>query len=135
MRPLGTAHLGQEQDVLDKIGAAVAVSPHQQVVQYGGMVEQLDILEGPGDAQPGKLVRAQAGDVAPVKADAPLAGLVDPRDQVEDGRLAGAVGADDGKHLARLDREGYAVDRPDPAELDGQILDLQQAHRIRSVFR
>ncbi len=66
------------------------------------MLEELDVLEGPGDAQLGDLVRAQPGQVVggtvPVhKADLALLRMVEAADAVEQAGLAGAVGSDDGE--------------------------------------
>jgi hypothetical protein len=45
------AHRAGEQQVLHPAGMAVAVAADQQVLQHGGVLEQLDVLEGAGDAQ------------------------------------------------------------------------------------
>src|SRR3546814_7515583 len=59
-----------------------------------------------------------------------------PGQEAHDGKhgdgLAGAGLADNGQHLAGIDRQGDAVDGTEPAgcrfELDGQIIDLQKRH-------
>jgi hypothetical protein len=51
---------------------------------------------------------------------------VEPGDDVEGGGLAGAVRADQTDDLARLGVEGDAVERDDPAEMLGHILDLEE---------
>ena len=54
-------------------------------------------------------------------------------DEIEEGGLAGPVGADDGAQFARFDRHGYAVDGDQAAEMLRRVLDTQQAHD--AVFR
>ncbi len=55
--------------------------------------------------------------------------LVDAADEVEDGALARAVGADDGEDLALRHIEGDAVDGLDAAERDGDVVGLEQGRR------
>src|SRR6185437_13648093 len=59
-------------------------------------------------------------------------GLVEAGDAVEDRGLAGAVGPDDRRDLARPGAERDVVDRHQPAEAHGQVLDLDQgrAHAL-----
>src|SRR5690349_9397367 len=108
------------------------MSSDQQVLQQSGVGEQLDVLERARDAQPSDAIRRNVGDV-PVLEEQPARGrCVYAADQVEDGRLASAVRADDGKYLARLHIEAYRVDCTDTAEADGDIFGSEQAHRSRS---
>ncbi len=76
-----------------------------------------------------------ARDVTTIETDGAPGWLVDTTDQVEDGGLAGAVGADNGEHLALFDRKRHAVHRFDATEVNGEILDFEKAHFIRSVLR
>ena len=43
---LGLAHLAAEEQLLQQVGAAVDVAADQQVLQHGGVLEQLDVLKG-----------------------------------------------------------------------------------------
>ena len=131
---LGPAHRGQEQNLLPELGGGVAVPAHQQVGQHRGVLEQLYVLKGAGDAEPGDLVRRDLGDVAALEEQLARGRVVEPRDQVEDRRLAGAVGADDGEDLALLDAEAHAVDCLEAAELQRDAVDREEAHRLRSDF-
>ena len=63
------------------------------------MVKELHQLKGTGDPLPGDQVGRAPLDLLPLKDDATRLGGEKARDQVEQGSLAGAVGADD-----RLDR-------------------------------
>ena len=88
------------------------------------MVEQLDILEGARDAQPGHVVGRAAGDVLAVENDPPAAGFIEAADQIEDGGLAGPVGAHQGEYFAGFHVEADAVHGFHATEGDGQILNL-----------
>jgi hypothetical protein len=110
----------------------VGVTAQQEILQHGGVLEQLDVLEGARDAPPGDLVRRHARDVL-AGEDQPAAGrIVDARDEVEDRRLAGAVGADDREHLPLLDGEAHPVEGLDAAEVDLEVLGREERHRRRS---
>jgi hypothetical protein len=110
----------------------VGVPAQQQVLEHRGVLEQLDVLEGARDAAPGDLVRGHAGDVLVAEDEPPVGGLVDARDEVEDGGLARAVGPDDREHLAHLDLEGHRVDGPDAAEAHPEVVGREEGHRRRS---
>jgi hypothetical protein len=129
---LQRAHAGQEQQLLHEPRAPMGVAPQQQVLQHGGVLEQLDVLEGAGDAAAGDLVGGHPRDVLVAKGQPSGARVVDAAHEVEDGRLASPVGADDGEDLARLDLEGHAVQGPDAPEVDGEAVGLEERHRRRS---
>ena len=126
------AHARQEQELFHEPRALVGVAAEQEVLEHGGVLEQLDVLEGPRDPAPGDLVGRHARDVLAVEDQASGRWLVDARDQVEDRRLPGAVGADDREDLAGLDREAHPVDGPDAAEAHPEVVDREEAHRRRS---
>jgi hypothetical protein len=71
------------------------------------------------------LVRLQRQQTIAVEADVARVRLVEPRDEVEDGRLSGAVGADQARDLAALDLERETVERLDAAEVFGELVDLE----------
>src|SRR5688572_5409051 len=103
-----------------------SIAPAQhQVVENGHLREQLDVLEGAGDAQVCDAMRLQADQVLAAEADRARVGLVEPRDAVEDGRLAGSVGADHGEDLAVVDREADTLDGLDRLEGELEVLDLE----------
>ena len=56
----------------------------------------------------------------------PLGRLVEAGDAVEDGRLAGAVGADERGDVAAADRERQVAHGDEAAEAHGQVLDDEQ---------
>src|SRR5919107_4670506 len=96
------------------------------------MLEQLDVLEGAGDAERCDAVRGHVGDVGAVEYQLAAGRLVDAAHQVEDRGLAGPVGADDGEDLALADVEGHTIDSLDAAEVDREAVDQEEAHRSRS---
>ena len=76
----------------------------EDVLQHGHVGEEPDVLEGAGDACLGDQVGLGRQDGALV-ADRALGGDVQPGEAVEEGGLAGAVGADESDDLARVDGE------------------------------
>ena len=112
------------------------VPADEQVLEHGRVLEQLDVLERAGDAEAGDLVRRAPAEVDAVELDRSRRRRVEPADEVEDRRLAGAVRADQREHLAARDVEGHAVDGADAAEADAEVLDREQrGHFSRSDLR
>jgi hypothetical protein len=101
----------------------------QQVLDHGRAFEQLDVLECARDAVPGGVMARNARDVLPAQRDAAAFRAEDARDHVEHRGLAGAVRADDGKHLALLDRKAHVADGVEPAETQRNVLHRKIAHR------
>ena len=97
------------------------------VVEHAHVREQLDVLEGAGDAEPGDRARRQAGDVLAAEADAALA-AVDAADAVEGAGLAGAVGADQREQLAGSTANETPSSTVRPPKRRLQVLDLQLSH-------
>jgi hypothetical protein len=117
------------------------VAADQQVLQHGGVLEQLDVLEGARDAQRRHLVRGALRELDAVEVDAAAGGRVDAADQVEDCGLAGAVGADQREDLAPLHVEADLVDGQHATEAHAQVARGEQragraagVHRSRSDF-
>jgi hypothetical protein len=116
--------------------ADVHVAAQQQVVEHGQVLEQLDVLEGAGDAGAGDAVGLDPDQVAAGEADAALLGPVEAGQAVEQGGLAGPVGADDGQQLVRADLEGDRAQGADAGEAEVEVLDLEDgaghdSHRLR----
>src|SRR5450756_2620388 len=72
------------------------------VVDNTGLAEQADVLERAGDPCLGDLVGFLAHNVLSVKNDGTLGRRIDTCDQIEDGRLASAVGSNETDDLAVL---------------------------------
>ena len=75
-RELGGPCLRREQQVRPEAGGAMRVPADQQVLQHGRVLEQLDVLEGAGDAERGDLVRRlrRRGGI-PSNSISPLVGV------------------------------------------------------------
>jgi len=111
------------------------VATEHEVVEHGHAPEQGDVLEGARDAELGEPARGQVGDVASLERDAAAVRMVEAADHVEDGRLAGAVGADDRQDLALLGLERHPRHGLHAAERLGRLADLEErahdSHRFR----
>src|SRR5260370_14435067 len=94
----------------------VEVAAEHQVVDDGHAPEQRDVLERARDPARGDLRRTQARDVLALQVDVPALRMEHAADAVEQGRLAGAVGADDREDLALLDVEAHPRDGLDAAD-------------------
>src|SRR5690606_38562686 len=86
------------------------------VLEDGELRVDVRVLEGTRNPSPDDLVRRQPGDrLVPVE-DLAAVWLQVPRQQVEEGRLAGAVGTDDGVSAPLRDGQAYAVRRNEAVE-------------------
>src|SRR5262249_52746139 len=74
----------------------------------------------------GQAVRRQSGHVAPLEGNAPAGGNDLAGDEVEERRLARAVGADDRMKGAGLDAQAHAVDGAERPEVARQRFGTQQ---------
>src|SRR5438067_5097022 len=127
-RPIGE---GGQADIAEDLAgapAAARVPADQHMLEHRHRAEQLDVLEGARDPAADDAVRRRAQQAAPVEDDLAVVRPVEPRDQVEDRRLAGAVRPDQPDDLALTDVERDAVDGNDPAEAPRQLLDRKQGH-------
>ena len=117
---------GAEEHFAPQARLAVGVAADQKVLQHGGVLKQLDVLEGAGDAQPRNLVWCLIGQahraLRPGVVDHARGGRVDAADQVEYRGLASAVGANQGEDLAALDVEADLVDGQHAAKAHAQVL-------------
>ncbi len=92
--------------------------------------EDFGDLERAGHAAPHPARRQKLRDVFAVEHDAAEGRGEKAADQIEEGGLAGAVGADDGAQFARLDRHRHVVDGDQTAEMLRDVLNPQQAHDV-----
>ena len=95
------------------------------VVEAGEVREQGDVLEQQADVAPPRL---QRGDVLAVDPDPAGVRLMQPRDGLEQGRLAGIARPDDAEELAVREIEADAAQRLDRREALAQPLDRERAH-------
>jgi hypothetical protein len=123
---LGLAHLAGEENFAEQAAAVVRVAPDQQVLQHGGVLEQLDVLEGACNAQRCNFVWRLAGQrnhaLRAQVSDLALGGGVDAADEVEHRGLACAVGADQGEDFALAHIEAHIVDGQHAAKAHGKVL-------------
>jgi hypothetical protein len=80
-------------------------------------------LELAGDSEVSAAIRRQSGDPLAEEVDVARGGRLDVGHEVEEGALAGAVGADDAVRGTASDREIQAVNRGQTTEALGQIDD------------
>src|SRR6266567_731287 len=104
------------------------MAPGHDVLERGHVEKDLQVLERAPDAGSGEFVRRRAGKVALAEDDAARARHIDAGQEVEQGRLARAIGADD-----RMNRSGSGlpreiIDGAHSAEFLRQPLDAQRAH-------
>jgi hypothetical protein len=77
-------------------------------------------------------MRRYVGDVPILENEAAGGWLIDAANQVEDGRLAGTIGADDGEYFALAQSEADVVDGANASKVDDEFLCLEKRHRNRS---
>ena len=81
--------------------------------------KQPGVLERPAETESGAPCRTHAGDVDPVHEHAALSRLAQPGDDIEQRRLAGAVGTDQADDLPRCDGQRHIGEGMDATERDG----------------
>ena len=101
------------------------VQTHLHVVENGHIRKQPDILEGTGNAQLIDLVHRHSLDVDAVDQHRATGGLVNAGEQVENGGLARAVGADQAGNLGGADGDVEAIHGSQAAEVNAQVPHIQ----------
>ena len=119
---------GQVEQAGHEPGAAPHVGADHDVLQRGHAGEEPEVLEGAGHAAGGHLVRRPAVERHALEPHLARVGDGHAGEQVEEGRLAGAVGTDDRLDAPGPDVEAHLPDGLDPAEALGDATDLEQAH-------
>jgi hypothetical protein len=107
----------------------------QHVVQHGEARERPHDLERPRQTESADRVRLEAEHRAAAEADLAGIGREEPGEEIERGRLAGAVRADETDHLAFGDVEVERGHGLDTTEALGDAARLEQAHGVVSVRR
>ena len=96
---------GAVDEILPGRDGVMDVKARDDVVEHRKLPEQPDLLERARDAEPHAAVRRQCRPRSvPPKIKRAGIRLIDPADQVEQRRLAGAVRPDDGEDRAGRDR-------------------------------
>ena len=101
------AFAGELEHGTDDTGVGADVAPHHHVFHRRHLAEQPDVLEGPGDAGFRDLVHGARFVRLALQDEASRVGRVEAGDHVEEGRLAGSVGADQAIDLATPDLEAH----------------------------
>ena len=123
------------QQVGEDAGALMAVAPHHDVLERGHAKEDLQILECPRQAATRELFRRERAHILACEPHAALLRQVEAGDDVEQGRLAGAIRADDGEDRARRDRQAHIIDGMHAAEGDRQVFGREDGHaRLAAKF-
>src|SRR6185436_14476545 len=78
--------------------------------------KQAGDLEGARQAEPRPLLRRKPGDLDAVENDLPFGRSIDATDDIDQGRLAGAVRSDDRADLVVADAQGYIRQRVEDAK-------------------
>ena len=94
----------------------VDVEAGEHVFEQRELLEEADLLEGAGDAEPRPLVRRQPDQVRLIEEKRARVGLIDAGEEVQQGRLAGAVRADQREDRALRDMDRDVVHRAHAAE-------------------
>src|ERR687884_197474 len=103
--------------------------PDQDVLEHVELDEQARDLERSRQTEAGDAVGRQPGDPPAVVDDRARRRLLEPGNDVEQGRLAGAVRTDHADDLARLDVEGHAGQRDDATEPLPAVVRQEVWHR------
>ena len=124
--------LEQIEHLADPLGAflarhAVLFEPELHVLLHGHVREQGVGLEHHVD---GAGIGRDVGDIDPVDVDPPAGGMLQSRQQAQQGRFAAAGAAQEREELALEDVQAHVVDRIDIAEFLGDALDAHIGRRL-----
>jgi hypothetical protein len=95
------------------------------VLQHGQVRKHCRDLERASEPKPRDVSRLQRSDVAAIEHDAPARRCEELREEVEAGRLAGAIRPDQSVNAAALDAQIHRSHRDETGEFLGQILRLK----------
>src|SRR6185312_18480 len=112
--------------IVDEARARAAMAADQDVAAYRHGAKQREILERTADAERRDRMLWHADDRLSLEADVARLHGIEAGQAVEQGRLAGAVGADQPANLALRDVETDLIERNDTAETDGDAIDFQK---------
>ena len=100
----------------------VPFETHGDVLRDGEGREDASVLEGPPQARHRPPAGRPGADVDAAQFDPTAVDGEHPGDEVEDGRLARPIGADQPQCLTTTKLEGDVVDGDDPAEALGEVV-------------
>src|SRR5205823_2058793 len=118
-------------------GPRPAVRADQHVLGHGHLIEEALVLERASDAEAGDPMGGEADELPAAVVERDPAGRrrVDAGDQVEDGRLSGAVGPDEADDLALLHLEAEIVYGPEAAEVFRQAVGFERSEEHTSELQ
>jgi hypothetical protein len=111
----------REKQFLEEPGATMGVMSDQKVLQHRGILEQLDVLEGSRNPEPGDPMRRRTTKVDVSEQHIAAGRLVDPTDEVEDRRFSRAIWTNQREDLAAPHVEAHPIDRAHATEANRQI--------------
>src|SRR5690606_32570722 len=106
-------------------GTHVRVTAHHDVVEHAHAAEQGEVLKGACDAERRHLMGPDAGNVLSFEDDLAAVRGIKASDSVDDGRLAGAVRANETENFALFDAERDPLQRLEAAEGPLKIATLE----------
>jgi hypothetical protein len=110
----------------------VEVATEQHVVEHAQLCKDPQVLKGPSDAEACDLVRLATHDVAAFELDLTVLGCVQPADRIQQARLAGAVGTDNGSDFARSYLERDIRESLDTSERQAEVMNCERRERSKS---
>ena len=116
---------GQAENAAEQAAVDGIVHADFDIVLHAQVVKQADVLEGAGDARLVDLHCVHVVGVHSVQQNGASGGLVHLGQQVEHCGLARAVGTDQAGDLSAADGHVELVDGGEAAEVDAQVLGLQ----------
>src|SRR5262249_1522144 len=121
--------------VEQKVTAHLQQATGHEVVEHAHALEERDVLKRAGNTELGHVGCGQARAITPLEQDAAFVRMVEAADDVQERRLAGAVGADDREDLSALDVQADIAQGEQRAEAHAHTFHLQQGTRDRLAHR
>src|SRR5262249_49317743 len=118
---------------LDRGAVLAGIRAHLEVLEHRHAREDAAALWRLADAELDPAVGRQLRDVLAVEEDVSRRDRPDAGDRLQSGRLAGAIGADQRDNLARVDREGQALDGPNAAVENLDVAQLKKHRQLRGT--
>ena len=127
--PVGARYLGQTQSGRQKSRFNMGPCPQNNIVQHAERAEQARFLEGTRDTQLGPPPHRRLRQFLSAQLDCTRGRLVITRQQIEQGRLAAAVGSNESMDLTRAQFERHLIECDDGTKL---LTDHTGAQRCRT---
>lgn len=118
--------------LLETQARALPGQAENNVFNHRQRIDEHEVLVDHADAQAHRLARRGNGRFPPLQEDVPAIGLIEPIEDVHEGRLAGAVLAENGVYRAFDDVE---IDPVQCLEVTEQLADLLEPKRGRAHCR